>query len=156
MGGVSAVSFGGVAASPIAVINSTTVHAWAPAHAAGLVNVVVTNGYGSGSGNVYTYVTPPSLSSISSPVPPMGLTLGGTAVTLTGANLAGTTSVTFGGAPATDIVVVNANTVTCKTPPHNRGLVDVTATNGYGTATLASCFTYLLPASGFNMPMMGF
>ena len=157
MSGVNAVSFGGTPVTAgIAVINSTTVHAWAPPHAAGLVNVVVTNGYGSGNANAFTYVTPPSLSSISSPVPPMGLTLGGTAVTLTGANLAGTTSVTFGGAPATDIVVVNANTVTCKTPPHNRGLVDVTATNGYGTATLASCFTYLLPASGFNMPMMGF
>ena len=45
--------------------------------------------------------------------------------------------------------------LTFKTPPHAKGVVSITATNGYGTATLANCFTYLLPASGFNMPMMG-
>jgi IPT/TIG domain len=155
MSGVSAVSFGGVAASPIAVINSTTVHAWAPAHAAGAVNVVVTNTYGSGTGtNVFTYVTPPSLSAIA-PQPAIGLIFGGTDIALTGANLAGTTSVKFGGAEATNVVVVNANTVTCRTPAHDKGLVDVSVTNAYGTATLAGVFTYLLPASGFNMPMMG-
>ena len=154
--GVNSVTFGGVAASPIAVINSTTVHAWAPAHAAGLVNVVVTNSYGTGTGtNVFTYVTPPSLSAVASPVPALGLTHGGTAVTLTGANLTGVTSVTFGGAAATSVVVVNATTITCITPAHARGLVDIVATNTYGSATLANGFTYLLPAAGFNMPMMG-
>ena len=155
MNGVSSVTFGGVAASPIAVINSTTVHAWVPAHAAGLVNVAVANGYGSGNANVFTYVTPPSLSAVASPVPALGLTHGGTAVTLTGANLSGVTSVTFGGAAATSVVVVNANTITCITPAHARGLVDIVATNIYGSGTLSNAFTYLLPAAGFNMPMMG-
>ncbi len=152
MDGVNSVTFGGVAASPIAVINSTTVHAWVPAHAAGLVNVVVTNGYGSGNANAYTYVVPPSLSACN---PVLGLTHGGMAVTLTGANLSGVTSVTFGGTAATSVVVVNANTITCITPAHARGLVDIVATNTYGSGVLANGFTYLLPAAGFNMPMMG-
>jgi len=153
--GVSSVTFGGTAASPIQVVSSTQVNAWVPAHAAGAVTVAVTNTYGTGSlASGFTYVTPPSLSAIA-PQPAIGLIFGGKDVTLTGADLSGTTSVTFGGAAATNVVVVNSGTVTCKTPAHEKGLVSVTVTNGYGTATLANCFTYLLPASGFNMPMMG-
>jgi hypothetical protein len=156
LGGVTAVTFDGAASTAFATINANLVHAWSPVpHAAGGSNVVVTNAYGSAGGWIFTYVTPPSLSAVSAPVPPIGLTLGGTNITLTGANLAGTTSVMIGGVAATNVVAVNANTVTCRTPAHAPGLVSITATNGYGTATLANCFTYLLPASGFNMPMMG-
>jgi hypothetical protein len=156
MGGVNSVTFGG---SPVVTgidsSNPNLLYCWAPVHAAGLVNVVISNAYGSANGNIFTYVTPPSLSAVASPVPAIGLIFGGTAITLTGANLAGTTSVMIGGVAATNLVVVNANTITCRTPPHAKGVVSITATNGYGTATLANCFTYLLPASGFNMPMMG-
>ena len=123
--------------------------------AAGLVNVAVTNAYGTATGNIFTYVTPPSLSSVVSPVPALGLTHGNTVVTLAGANLTGVTSVMFGGVAATNVVVVNANTITCRTPAHEKGLVNITATNGYGTGTLVNGWTYLLPAAGFNMPMMG-
>jgi len=155
LNGVSSITFGGTASDSIAVINSTTLHAWAPAHAAGLVNVAVANGYGSANGNLYTYVTPPSLSAVASPVPALGLIHGGTAVTLSGANLTGVTTVTFGGAPASSVSVVNANTITCVTPAHAKGLVDIVATNGYGSATLTNGFTYLIPAAGFNIPNMG-
>jgi IPT/TIG domain len=155
MGGVTAIYFNGVPATSISNISASGVQCYAPAGAAGACSIAVYNGYGGGAGTVYTYVTPPSLSAVSSPVPAIGLIFGGTTITLTGANLAGTTAVTVGGVAATDVVAVNANTVTCKTPAHAAGLVSITATNGYGTATLANCFTYLLPASGFNMPMMG-
>ena len=155
MSGVTSITFNGVAGTSISNINANGVQCYAPAGAAGAATVTVSNAYGSGSGVVYTFVTPPSLSAITSPVPAIGLIFGGTDITMTGANLAGTTSVMVGGIAATNLVVVNANTLTFKTPPHAKGVVSITATNGYGTATLANCFTYLLPASGFNMPMMG-
>jgi hypothetical protein len=151
MSGATSITFGGVAGTALSNIDANGVQCYAPAHAAGAVNVSVTNSYGTGTGtSVYTYVTPPSLSTCT---PVRGLTHGGTDVTLTGANLSGTTSVTFGGTAATNLVVVNSTTITCRTPAHTRGLVDVVATNPYGAATLTNGFDYLLPASGFNMPM---
>jgi hypothetical protein len=153
MSGVSSVTFGGAAATGISA-SASSVTCTTPAHAAGLVNVVITNAYGSANANIFTYVTPPALSAIASPVPANGLIFGGTAVTINGTNLTGTSSVTFGGTAATD-VVVTATTITCKTPAHARGLVNVVVTNPYGSATLTNAFEYLLPASGFNMPMMG-
>jgi hypothetical protein len=51
------VTFGGSAATNVAVTNSTTITATTPAHAAGAVNVVVTNGNGQGGTltNGFTY-----------------------------------------------------------------------------------------------------
>ena len=62
MDGVNAVLFGGTPVTlGIAVSNSTTVYAWAPPHTAGLVNVVVSNSYGTGTGtNLFNYVLPAS------------------------------------------------------------------------------------------------
>jgi hypothetical protein len=63
--------------------------------------------------------------------------------------------VKFGGSNATSISVTNSTTLTCRTPAHAKGLVSVDVTNTYGLGTGSFVFTYLLPASGFNMPMMG-
>ena len=70
-----------------------------------------------------------------------------TAVTLTGSGFgyvtAGTPTVTFGGASATDIVVVDDVTVTCTAPPATAaGTVDVELVNSNGTATLTDGFEY--------------
>jgi hypothetical protein len=150
MAGVTSVTFGGTAATGVSVVNSTTITCTAPAHTAGLVSVAVTNGYGTGSANAFTFVVPPSISACS---PVRGLTHGGTAVTLTGTDMSGVTGVTFGGTAATSLSVVNSTTITCVTPAHTRGLVNIVATNIYGSGTLTNGFDYLLPASGFNMPM---
>jgi IPT/TIG domain len=152
---VTSVNIGGAVLTSLAVPNANTITGVTAAGAAGLynINVNVSGGVAAGAGaNLYTYVTPPSLSSCN---PVRGLTLGGTAVALTGANLTGTTGVTFGGTAATSVVVVNATTVTCVAPAHAAGLVNIVATNAYGVATLTSAYTYILPASGFNMPMLG-
>jgi hypothetical protein len=152
---VTSVNIGGAVLTSLGVPNATTITGVTAAGGAGTynVNVNVSGGVAAGAGaNLYTYVTPPAVSSCS---PNLGLTLGNTAVTITGTNLAGTTSVTFGGTAATSVVNVNATTVTCRTPVHVRGLVDVVATNPYGAGTAVGSFTYLLPASGFNMPGMG-
>ncbi len=74
---------------------------------------------------------------ITSVVPGAGPTAGGTAVTITGQNFTGATSVTFGGIPCTSLVVVSATTITCVTPPHPAGVVEVVVTtpNGQNVTT---------------------
>lgn len=76
----------------------------------------------------------PIITSIS---PPAGPVTGGTAVTITGGNFVGTPSVTFGGLACTSVVVVNSTTITCVTPAHTAGTVEVivTTVNGSNTTT---------------------
>lgn len=71
-----------------------------------------------------------------------GSASGGTDVEITGTNFVGVTSVKFGGASATDVVVVNTTTLTCKTPAHGAGAVAVDVTTGSGTGSKAAAFTY--------------
>ena len=139
------VTFGGAAATNVMVVNSTTITATTPADGAGAVTVTVTNPGGqSGSlGSAFTYLAPPTVSSVS---PNNGPTAGGTAVTITGANFASGATVTFGGAPATNLVVVNSTTITATTPAGGAGAVTVTVTNPGGqSGSLGSAFTYLAP-----------
>src|SRR5208337_3495840 len=55
----------------------------------------------------------PVVTSIS---PAIGSTIGGTSVTITGSGFTGATAVDFGTIPATDVIVVNDNTITATTP----------------------------------------
>jgi len=75
--------------------------------------------------------------------PNNGHTVGGTTVTITGTTFASGATVTFGGAPATNVVVVNSTTITATTPAGNAGGAAVTVTNPGGqTGSLANGFTY--------------
>lgn len=87
----------------------------------------------------------PSLDSIS---PATGSTAGGIRVTLTGNGFTGKTDgdVLFDGLRATVVTVVNDYTLTCNTPAHAAGAVDVVVT---GCGTLASGYTYT-PANGIE------
>jgi hypothetical protein len=135
------VTFGGIAATGITVVNANTITATTPAHAAGTVTVVVTTPGGIATGtNAYTYVIPiPTFTGI---MPASGSILGGTFVTITGTNLTGTTGVTFDGIAATGITVVNATTITATTPAHAAGAVTVVVTTPGGTATGTGVYTY--------------
>lgn len=84
---------------------------------------------------------------IASLAPSNGSTAGGTSVTITGTHLAGATAATFGGVPATDLVVNSATSITVTTPAHAAGPVDVAVTTAGGSDTLAGAFTYEAPAS---------
>jgi large repetitive protein len=53
---------------------------------------------------------------VTSLLPTTGPAAGGTAVTITGTGFTGATLVTFAGVAATNMVVVNATTITCTTP----------------------------------------
>src|SRR5438876_2913120 len=88
--------------------------------------------------------------------PSSGPTAGGqSGVVITGTNLSGATSVTFGGSAAT-ITGTSSTTVTVTTPAHAAGAVDVVVTTSGGTATSSGGYTYtaaptitsIAPASG--------
>ena len=142
--GATGVTINGVPATSVVVVNSTTITAVTPPGTAGPQNVVVTTPGGTNATpGQFTYVAiPPTVTQVS---PSSGSTLGNTAVTITGTNFTAATAVTFGGTNATSYTVVNATTITAKTPPHAGGLVNVAVTTGAGTNPANTLFTYVAP-----------
>jgi formylglycine-generating enzyme required for sulfatase activity len=95
---------------------------------------------GSGTLTLQYTVAPPTISAVA---PAAGPTSGGTAITVTGTNLTGTTSVTVGGAACTNLEVVSDTTLTALTPAGTAGVRDVSVTTPIGTVTLAAAYTYV-------------
>ncbi|MEU8722426.1 IPT/TIG domain-containing protein [Streptomyces antimycoticus] len=118
----------------------------APPHAPGSVQVLVTTTVGTSNSQVYTYVapTPPTAVSIT---PTAGPTTGGTLYLITGTNLTGVTSVTFGGSPSAILTINPGGTsligITPAGPPAG-GNVAVTLSGPGGTATVPGGFTYFV------------
>ena len=137
------VTIGGTAATNVVVVSGTQITATTPAGSAGAATVTVTvNGQSGSLTNGFTYVVPPTVSSVS---PNTGTTAGGTAVTITGTNFATGATVTFGGTAATNVVVVSATQITATTPAGSAGAVTVTVTNpGVPSGSLANGFTYVV------------
>ena len=139
----STVTVGGLTCTSPTVVNSTTITCVTPAHAAGVVDVIVTNAdtqAGTGTG-VYTFNPPPTISSVT---PSAGPTAGFSSVTITGTNFITGATVTFGGSACTLPVVVSATTITCSTPAHAVGAVSVVVTNPDNqTATQSIGYIYL-------------
>lgn len=141
--GVSAVTVGGVAATSISS-TGTTVTFTTPAGSAGAATVIATVTAGTATltnGFTYVVLVAPVLESISRDI---GVAAGGTAQTLRGYGFTGTSGVTFGGAAATSVVVVNDSKVTCVTPSGTASetAVDVVVTNAGGSSTLSAAFEY--------------
>src|SRR5882724_5372834 len=137
---------GGTSAMGITVVNSTSITATTPAHAAGAVSVVVTN-TDAKSGtltNGYTYPAPPAPApTVATITPTSGTTNGGTAVTITGTGFLAGATVKMGGTSATVLAVVNSTLITATAPAHIAGAVDVVVTNtDTKTGTLTSGYTY--------------
>ena len=140
--GGTTVHFDGLNASGVQVVNDTTITCTTPAHAAGLVDVEVSNDFGNDVlSNGFTYNSPPVISSIN---PSQGPMSGGTSVTITGNHFTTSidTNVTFGGHQASNVQVLSATQLICVTPSHATGPVDVTVSNSNGYATLPDGFTY--------------
>jgi len=95
-------------------------------------------------------VAAPSVSAIT---PNVGPTTGGTAVSISGSNLGGATSVKFGNANATSFTVISATQISAIVPPGSLGSVDVTVRTPGGTSLVSSSdqFTYALPADSVNL-----
>jgi IPT/TIG domain len=149
----TAVTFGGTAATSYVVNSNTQITAVAPAHAAGNFNVVVvTTSAGTGSYYYYAYIPAPTITSCN---PAIGNVLGGLKVNIAGAGFVDVSSVTFGGAAATNVVVTNENNLTCNTPARPVGPATIVVNTPYGSGSLVNGFSYRLNVY-FNLPMLGF
>ena len=97
---------------------------------------------------VYTAVSnsfpSPTITSLS---PNTGSTAGGTNVTIAGTNFYDTSSVTIGGTACASYTVNSPTSITCTTPAHAAGTVDVTVTTAHGTSanTASDDYTYETP-----------
>lgn len=90
---------------------------------------------------VECFYSPPA-ASINTVSPSAGSVVGGGTITLTGQNFASVTGVTFGGTAATNLVIVDAATITCTLPAHAAGAVDIVALSPQGNGTKTNGFTY--------------
>jgi hypothetical protein len=140
----AALFIGGSPASGVVVVSGTRISATAPRGTLGSANVTVTNADG-GSQTLnggYFYTEPGNVLTLTSLSTTSGPIRGGTQVTLTGTGFSGST-VTFGGAPATNVSTLGPSVISLRTPPGLAGPVTVTVRNGDGaTTSLASAFTY--------------
>ena len=136
---VTAVTVGGAACTQVTVLSPTLVRATTPAGAAGQAAIRVIAPSGTTlAPQPFTYVQ----QQVASIVPSSGSYTGGTAITITGQYLAGTTGVTVGGVPCTSVVAVSATQVTAVTPAGSVGTVDVVISGSKGTITVPGGFTY--------------
>ena len=134
--------------SVVVSADGTQITAKTPAHAAGQVDVVVTN-QGGGKAtrtNAFTFSAAPA-PTITSLTVVTGTSLGGTLLTISGTNFSAGTIVSFGGTPAASAAALNATTITARTPAHAAGAVGVKVTLPDGQSdTLASAFTFVAAA----------
>ncbi|MFH8629702.1 beta strand repeat-containing protein [Streptomyces lydicus] len=139
--GATSVKFG---ANPATILTDTAtqVTVAAPAGPPSSVGVTVTTAGGTSNPLPYFYLSAPTVSDLS---PHLGPATGGNIVTVFGSNLTLTSAVTFGGNPATGIIVVSDSQLTV-TAPAGSGTVAVTVTTPGGTSTAATgnpYYTYL-------------
>src|SRR6185436_12254133 len=145
------VKLGGTSATGVTVVNSTSITATTPAHAAGAVSVVVTNSDAQSGTltNGYTYTTTNPAPTVSAITPNSGTTAGGTAVTITGTGFLAGATVKLGGTSATGVTVVNSTSITATTAAHAAGAVSVVVTNTDAqSGTLTNGFTYTTSTGG--------
>jgi len=145
--GVSAVKFGAVSAASFTVNSSTSITAVSPAASAGTVDIQVVTPSGAsatGISDQFTYLAPPAVTSIS---PATGSSAGGTTVTISGINLTGATSVSFGTTAAAGFTVNSSTGITAVSPPGSTGTVDirVVTPGGVSAASGADQFIYVVP-----------
>jgi len=149
--GAAAVTFEGVPALNFQVVSGTAITATTPGGPVGnKADVVVTDAEGSTTKvDAFTYTANPA-PNIGSVFPNVGGIQGGTEVTVFGSAVVGVTSITFGGAPGTNLDVVSATEINVVTPPHAAGPVDVVAI-GNGSDTVVNAFTYKNLGSFVNL-----
>lgn len=140
----STVTFGGVTATSVTLVDATRLDVVTPPHAPGAVDVVVTSSRGESAtlagGFTYTRAAPTLLAV----VPASGPVDGGTMVSLVGTGFVAGATVTFGGVAASGVTVTSATSLSALTPPHAAGAADVVVTNDDAQAgTLAGAFTYV-------------
>lgn len=140
---VTAVRFGGTAGHAVKTLSSRTVTVTSPAHAAGLVDVIVVTRSGPSRGRTtdrFRFVGPPRVTSVT---PSSGTSGAATRVTVHGSDLLKATRVTFGGIAGTRLTV-SSTAILVTAPTHAAQTVDVQVTTPFGTSarTPADRFTF--------------
>ena len=141
------VKFGTLDAASVQVVSSNELRAVTPPGPFDFantraVNVVVANPDGATAQKTFTWTVPaPSIASVD---PANGTRSGGTIVTIRGAGFSNAFPVTvlFGGTAATNVTVVDAVTLTARTPAHATGAVDVAITTGKGNTASAGAYRF--------------
>jgi len=140
--GATGVTFGGAAAAYSVVGDSSIVATSPQVSSGGPVDVRVTTPNGVSavvSADRYTYYAPPAITGVS---PSSGSPAGGAQVTITGQNLAGATSVTFGGVAAAFTDDGSGSIVATSPQAAAIGPVDVRVTTPGGTSATGSADTF--------------
>ncbi|WP_406278364.1 IPT/TIG domain-containing protein [Nocardia sp. NBC_00881] len=134
--GPTTVRFGSTATT-FTMDSPTRITAIAPP-GTGTVPVTVTTAGGTSNAVNYTYLTAPTLTSVS---PNSGSAGGGNTVVLTGAGFGGATAVKFGATAAISFTVLSATEIAAVVPA-GAGTVAVTVTNPIGTSNSVP-YTYI-------------
>ncbi|KAI2699423.1 hypothetical protein CBS147332_8309 [Penicillium roqueforti] len=143
----TAVTFGTTSALSYTIVSGTLINAVSPP-GTGTTNVFVTNPGGTSAadtGNVWTW-NPTPTPTVTSLSPVSGPLSGGNVVTVTGTNLTGTTSVTFGGVTAPFFVVLSSTALNATVPASTvAGTVDVVVTTPNGSSPInpGDQYTYI-------------
>ncbi len=151
-------SLAGTPANNVSVVSNTTISATTPAHAAGTVDIVVTNTDAKtgqlSQGFTYTAVSNPA-PTITAISPSSGPTTGGTAVQITGTGFAAGATVSLPDIPATNVSVLSSTSITATTPAHFAGAVNVVVINPEEqSGSLNNGFTYVSNASGLGLSVL--
>jgi streptogramin lyase len=122
-----------------------------PPGSVGSVDVLVTDPGGTSAAttaDTFSYLIPPP-PVVNQVSPASGVILGGTAVTITGTDLAGASEIDFGPDNAATINSCTATSCSVTSPSGNAGVVDVTVTTAGGTSAdvAADEYTFTLPAA---------
>src|SRR5207237_487698 len=145
--GTTGVAFNGASAT-FTVNSATSIQATVPAGATtGTISVTTPGGTATSPGS-FTVISPPTITSFTPPIGPVG-----TSVTISGSNFTGTTAVAFNGASAT-FTVQSATTIQATVPTSaTTGTISVTTPGG--TATSPGSFTVINPPTitGFTPPI---
>lgn len=134
-------SFDGTVATDITVVTTSLITCRFPLHTAATVNVTVLNG-GTSTGslaNGFTYLDPAPVSV----APAFGTPKGGTTVTISGTAFDASATCSFDGTVAANITNTSSSQISCETPAHAAGNVNVTVTNAStSTGSITNGYNY--------------
>ncbi|CAB4911864.1 unannotated protein [freshwater metagenome] len=141
----TSVEIGGTAATGLTIVSDTQLTVVTPAHVADLSDVKVISDFGDVTQfNAYRFALAPTIITVS---PSSGSSLGGTAVTIEGANFTGATEVQFGTTPGTLLTVVSDTQLTVVSPAGTGTDRGITVTGPGGSTTTAGAWDYISAAT---------
>ena len=149
--GATSVHFGQVAASSFNVASDSAIFATVPPNAmAQTVDITITTPVATSvtrAEDLFTYVAPGPVATVSGVSPSSGPNSGGTQVVITGTGVGGATAVSFGTVSVPFLLDTTTGGLLATAPPGPLGPVDVTVTtpNGVSATNIHDTFTYTRP-----------